>query len=337
MIAATGLFEAHLPVADLDASIAFYRDRVGLELAHHASARNAAFFWIGRRGHAMLGLWASGSAPQKVTLHVAFAAALEDVLALPQHLQQAGIAPLDFDGRPADEPSVIAWMPAVSVYFRDPDGHLLEYVAMLHGDARPDDGVMPWSAWTARDSIADTGARTGVVRVLAIAGSLRRASSNVAVVHAAARLAPPGVEVSIYRELAAIPPFNPDDDAGSIHPAVHHLRTAVDACDAVLISSPEYAHGVSGVLKNALDWIVGSGELLDKPVALVNASARATHAHAALRETLVTMSARVIDGACITVPLDGRRLDANGIAGDDRLSTLLSSAITALTRAARAD
>src|SRR6476620_1176794 len=102
MIAASGLFEAHLPVADLDASIAFYRDRVGLELAYRVSARNAAFFWVGRRGPAMLGLWASGSAPQKVTLHVAFAAALEDVLALPQRLQHAGITPLDFDGRPAN-------------------------------------------------------------------------------------------------------------------------------------------------------------------------------------------------------------------------------------------
>jgi len=143
------LFEAHLTVADLDASIAFYRDRVGLELAHVAGARQAAFFWVGSRGTTMLGLWAGGSAPQKTTTHVAFAARREDVIAAPRVLRSAGITPLDFDGHPADEPVVLAWMPAVSIYFHDPDGHLLEYIAMLAEDPRPDDGVVPWKEWTA--------------------------------------------------------------------------------------------------------------------------------------------------------------------------------------------
>jgi lactoylglutathione lyase len=143
-----GLFEAHLTVADLERSIAFYRDRVGLELAHLTPDRQAAFFWVGSRGHGMLGLWAAGSSPQKTTLHVAFAVPLEAVIAAPQTLESAGIVALDFDGQPAHEPVVLAWMPAASIYFHDPDGHLLEYIAMLPDRPRPLDGVVPWHQWT---------------------------------------------------------------------------------------------------------------------------------------------------------------------------------------------
>jgi lactoylglutathione lyase len=96
----------------------------------------------------MLGLWGAGAGPQKTTTHIAFAAALDDVLAAPLRLQSAGITALDFDGEPADEPVVLAWMPAASVYFRDPDGHLLEYIAMLDDRPRPEDGVVTWRQWT---------------------------------------------------------------------------------------------------------------------------------------------------------------------------------------------
>jgi len=142
------LFEAHLTVANLDVSIAFYRDRLGLELAHLVPARQAALFWIGSRGHSMLGLWQAGAGPQKTTTHLAFAAAADDVIAAPGRLQAAGIVALDFNGQPTGEPVVLAWMPALAVYFLDPDGHLLEYIAMLEGEPRPDDGVVAWRAWT---------------------------------------------------------------------------------------------------------------------------------------------------------------------------------------------
>jgi len=142
------LFEAHLSVAELEASVAFYRDVVGLELAHVLPARQAAFFWTGSRGSGMLGLWSVGSNPQKTTMHVAFATALEHVIAAPRTLQSAGIAALDFNGQPTHEPVVLAWMPAASIYFRDPDGHLLEYVAMLAEQPRPGDGVVSWHQWT---------------------------------------------------------------------------------------------------------------------------------------------------------------------------------------------
>jgi chromate reductase len=176
---------------------------------------------------------------------------------------------------------------------------------------------------------------TGPVRVLAISGSLRRASSNGALIAAASRLAPLTVEISTYRGLGDLPPFNPDLDGETAPEAVALFRAALQASEAVLISSPEYAHGVPGVMKNALDWVVGSGELVDKPVALINASARATHAWASLKETLTVMSARVIGDASITVPLDGRGLDAAGIVGDAGVSSALTAAIAALAGAVR--
>lgn len=172
----------------------------------------------------------------------------------------------------------------------------------------------------------------GVIRVLAISGSLRSVSSNGALVRAAAQLAPPGVEVTIYEELDQLPPFNPDLDTDTPPMAVAAFRAALKSADAVLLSSPEYAHGVPGVMKNALDWVVGSGELVDKPVALLNASSRATRAWSSLVDTLSIMSARVIRDASITVALNGTGLDAEGIASDPQLAALVQSALQRLAR-----
>jgi lactoylglutathione lyase len=147
MIPVHDLFEVHLDVADLERAIAFYRDVVGLQLAHIESARQVAFFWIGAAGHAMLGLWRTGSGPQRIRSHTAFAVSLTDLLAAPSALRAAGITPRDFDGRPTDQPSVFAWMPAASLFFHDPDGHLLEYIAMLPQEPRPEAGVVPWRMW----------------------------------------------------------------------------------------------------------------------------------------------------------------------------------------------
>jgi len=140
-----GLFETHLTVTDLERSMTFYREVVGLQVALEVPERGAAFHWIGRPGQAMLGLWSIGSAPVGMQLHIAFEMSLPDVLAAPEQLAAQGIQPLSFFAEPADEPSVIGWMPAAAVYFRDPDGHLIEYLAMLEGPARPELGIVPWS------------------------------------------------------------------------------------------------------------------------------------------------------------------------------------------------
>jgi NAD(P)H-dependent FMN reductase/GNAT superfamily N-acetyltransferase len=173
------------------------------------------------------------------------------------------------------------------------------------------------------------------IRVLAISGSLRRASSNTALVCAATQVAPPGTNVSVYEGLGGLPAFNPDVDVEAAPSTVAEFRAALQAADAVLFSSPEYAHGVPGALKNALDWVVASGELIDKPVALLNATTRATRAWASLMDTLTVMSARIIREASITVPLDGLRLDSAGIVSTPELADLLQSALRTLSSSSR--
>lgn len=172
------------------------------------------------------------------------------------------------------------------------------------------------------------------MRILAISGSLRAVSLNTTLLHAARLLAPADVEVLLYDGLDALPHFNPDREGPNAAepepPPVVDFRAQLQASDGVLISSPEYAHGVPGALKDALDWIVGSGELVGKPVGLFNASAYATHAHAFLTEILTTMDARVIREACVTVPLLGKTLDAAGVASDPELSGTLRAALAAL-------
>jgi lactoylglutathione lyase len=142
-----GLFETHLTVRDVPRSVAFYRDVVGLPLALDLPERNAAFMWIGERGRSMLGLWGIGSSPNSLALHIAFDVALDDVIAAPERLRAQGATPLSFFGQETTEPDVLAWMPAAAVYFQDPDGHLLEYLAMLDTAPRPDAGIVPWSEW----------------------------------------------------------------------------------------------------------------------------------------------------------------------------------------------
>lgn len=165
------------------------------------------------------------------------------------------------------------------------------------------------------------------MRLLAISGSLRAASSNTAALKAAARLAPTGVQIELYAGLGELPPFNPDLDTDEPPAAVRQLRREVGRSDGLLISSPEYAHGIAGSLKNLLDWLVGSLEFPDKPVAIINASPRAVHAEAQLREILATMSARLVEGASIGLPLLGRGLDADGIAADPALGGPLAQAL----------
>lgn len=170
------------------------------------------------------------------------------------------------------------------------------------------------------------------MKILAISGSLRAASTNTALLRAAALLAPAGVEIDLYQGLGGLPHFNPDlEDAEP--PAVTGLRARVREAGGLLFAVPEYAHGVPGALKNLLDWLVGGEEFIYKPIALLNASPRATHAQASLRETIRTMSGQIVEEASIPVPLLGKTLDPRAIAADPELSVLLQGAIAAFVRA----
>ena len=150
MIPIRSLFESHLTVKDLERSMEFYGSVLGLKPARVFPERKVAFYWIGHRGDSMLGLWEAGTGPQRMSLHLAFRVELSDLLAAPERLRAANIVPLDFGGNPTGEAVVLAWMPAASLYFHDPDGNLLEFLSMLPDLPEPDWGVLSWSAWASR-------------------------------------------------------------------------------------------------------------------------------------------------------------------------------------------
>ena len=170
-------------------------------------------------------------------------------------------------------------------------------------------------------------------RFLAISGSLRAVSSNTAVLHAAQRIGLPDVEIDIYKGLDTLPHFNPDDDVDAPPQVIGKLRERIGAADGLMISSPEYAHGIPGSLKNALDWLVASIEFPGKPVALISTSPNSMHVNAQLTEVLTTMSARLVPEACVTIPVRGRGTDVGAIVSDPELAALLRHAIDALIRA----
>ena len=169
------------------------------------------------------------------------------------------------------------------------------------------------------------------MRILALSGSLRAASSNLSALKTAAAC---HAGVTVYDGLADIPPFNPDHDIDPPPPAVAKFRAALAAADGLVISTPEYAHGLPGAFKNALDWIVSSGEFTDKPVLLINASASGGEfAQPQLVEILTVMGARVLTDATVTVPSLRKDLDADGNLRDGDLLQTLKTAMAALAQA----
>jgi NAD(P)H-dependent FMN reductase/RimJ/RimL family protein N-acetyltransferase len=180
------------------------------------------------------------------------------------------------------------------------------------------------------------------LRILAIPGSLRARSSNLLLLQTAAALAGSELQIEIFSGLAGIPPFNPD--LTGIPAAVASLRASIQAADALILSTPEYAHGLPGMLKNALDWLVGGIELAGKPVALFNASARSLYAQAALRDVLATMDAHFLDDAHVTVPLIADTRTPQQLAADPTIAApilaalrRLSASVTAIAKSSTAN
>ena len=144
---------------------------------------------------------------------------------------------------------------------------------------------------------------------------------NAALLRATARLAPDDLRVEIFSGLGDLPLFNPDLEA-LMPVTARRLQAAVSTCDALLIASPEYAHGVTAVIKNALDWLVSFPPFVDKPVAIFNASPRSVHADAALREILTTMSARLVSEACLALPLRSTGISEQGILDSEHAAAI---------------
>lgn len=145
------------------------------------------------------------------------------------------------------------------------------------------------------------------IRVAALSGGLRAASVNTALLGEIAARAPDWFAVGLV-PIGDLPLFNPDLEA-DLPGAVAAFRAEIAAADALIIASPEYAHGVSGVLKNALDWLVASEDFSGKPVAVLNAAPRAHHAVTALREILRTMAARIVDDVPLITAIAQIRLE----------------------------
>jgi NAD(P)H-dependent FMN reductase len=168
-----------------------------------------------------------------------------------------------------------------------------------------------------------------VIRLLAISGSLRAVSSNTSLLKAAQLLAPETMRIELYDGLASLPHFNPDLDIEPLPPPVAELREKIGVADGLLISSPEYARGVPGSLKNALDWLVSGAEFPDKPFALFNASDRSANAQAALKLTLQTMSGRMVGAAEITIRLLGKTQTPSELADDPEIAQIIRAALRA--------
>lgn len=169
------------------------------------------------------------------------------------------------------------------------------------------------------------------MNLLTLSGSLRAASINSALLRVMARLAPNGVVVTAF-DVGTLPLFNPDLEA-QLPVTVTRLHAAVAATDALIIASPEYAHGVTGAIKNALDWLVGIETFAGTPVAVLNASPRARHADAALRETLVTMSANIVETASIGFALLGAGMSEVDMARDPGIAASVATVIAELRAA----
>ncbi|AZA47005.1 VOC family protein [Chryseobacterium carnipullorum] len=141
-----GLYETHVQVSSLEDSIRFYTEVLGLKLAHRDKTRPIAFLWIGEGKEFMLGLW-----EQKENLqprHFAFSSSQKDILNYSvDFLKNKHLKPYNFLKDGIDEPMVFAWMPALAIYFNDPDGNQLEFISILKGEGKPELGVISYEEW----------------------------------------------------------------------------------------------------------------------------------------------------------------------------------------------
>jgi chromate reductase, NAD(P)H dehydrogenase (quinone) len=168
-----------------------------------------------------------------------------------------------------------------------------------------------------------------VIKILAIPGSLRANSSSHQILNAVIDMAPSNVSIEIFDGVGKLPHFNDAEEAGK---EVIEFRSKIKNADAVLICTPEYAFGVPGSLKNALDWTVSSGEFIDKPVGLITASSSGEKGHAALLLILTAISAKIIQDGTLLISFVRAKLDANGSIKDDKTKDELTTVLNSLIR-----
>lgn len=173
------------------------------------------------------------------------------------------------------------------------------------------------------------------LRILAISGSLREKSSNTALMKAIIALSSGDMQFTIYGGLGDLPHFNPDLDLDDGPSSVQELRLQLKEADGVLICTPEYGNGVPGVLKNALDWLVSSGEFMNKPTAVISASPTpmgGDKAHASLLLTLNMINAEIIEGGTMMIPHITLKLNKEGVITDSETKQRLLAVLKALEK-----
>ncbi len=145
------------------------------------------------------------------------------------------------------------------------------------------------------------------INLLGLSGSLREQSINSRLLRELTYRSPAGVTLNVYDSLGALPLFNPDLESRPPSTVLAYW-SALKSCDGVIIASPEYAHGYTGTIKNALDWCVGEGAFVEKKVAVLNAAPRSSIAVDSLKEVLRTIDAFVVENASLEIPVLGRDL-----------------------------
>ncbi|MEO8276878.1 MAG: NAD(P)H-dependent oxidoreductase [Thermoanaerobaculia bacterium] len=226
----------------------------------------------------------------------------------------------DFAG---DDPLVARYYPEDADFLLELEPHVVQYELV---ESEP---LLPLPQHSPGDGIV----------LLGLCGSLRRSSTNRALLEAGVRLAGSlasdiPIRLELFDGISRMPQFSPDAE-GETNSVVIELREAVRSADGLLISSPEYARGVPGALKNALDWLVGGEEFVAKPFALWSASARAVRAQEALVETMQTMSGLFVADASLTLALLGKNVTASDLLADDSTVEALSEALAGYAAAFR--
>jgi chromate reductase len=155
-------------------------------------------------------------------------------------------------------------------------------------------------------------------KVVAISGSTRQNSTNESLIKAIADLSAESIDITVFNGIANLPQFNPDNDRDNISPEVADFRQQLNNADGIIICTPEYAHGVPGALKNAIDWTISSSEFPHKPTMLITASTDGKYGHRALLETLKVIEARNVENLQLVISFVKTKISADGKITDEK-------------------
>jgi len=155
-------------------------------------------------------------------------------------------------------------------------------------------------------------------KVVAISGSTRQNSTNDGLIKAIADLSAENIDITVFNGIASLPQFNPDNDGDNVAPEVSGFRQLLNNADGIIICTPEYAHGVPGALKNAIDWTISSSEFPHKPTMLMTASTDGKYGHKALLETLKVIEAKNVENLQLVISFVKTKISADGKITDEK-------------------